>query len=196
MSSTSLSIEEDENPRDPPPVPNGAGAPTNQNTSLNKFHWVRRPCLWLAIAIKWLPVVFIAGVIGWSYYAFVIALCLFTIQSIGEKVILLIIYHVIFALFVMSYFKTIFSPLCETPTNWKLSTAMVERLAKAKSELEWKNLLELFVVEMDLPVVQRSVQVQIICFSKVLQLRPYNTLREFLQACAAPASMCGEYTFF
>jgi palmitoyltransferase len=158
MSSADLSIEEEESPRDHP-APNGIGAPSNQNSSQNKFHWVRRPCLWVAIAIKWLPVAFIAGVIGWSYYAFVVALCVFTIQSIGEKVILLIIYHVILSLFVSSYFKTIFSPLSVTPTKWKLSSAMVEKLNKAKSEQEWKSLLELFVVEMELPVVQRSVQV-------------------------------------
>ena len=161
MSSTNLSIEEDDIPGEPP-APNGTGCPSNPNPSQNKFNWVRRPCLWVAIAIKWLPVAFIAGVIGWSYYAFVVALCLFTIQSIGEKVILLIIYHVIFALFVSSYFKTIFSPLSATPSKWKLSTAMVDKLNKAKSEQEWKSLLELFVVEMELPVVQRSVQVGII----------------------------------
>jgi hypothetical protein len=43
-------------------------------------------------------------------------------------------YHIILALFVGSYFKTIFSPACATPAKWKLSTAMVEKLNKAKSE--------------------------------------------------------------
>jgi len=39
---------------------------------------------------------------------------------------------------------------------------MVEKLNKAKSEQDWKNLLEVFVVEMEIPVVQRSVQVHIL----------------------------------
>ena len=57
---------------------------------------------------------------------------------------------------------TIFSPLCVTPAKWRLSTVMVEKLNKAKSEQDWKNLLEVFVVEMEIPVVQRSIQVWII----------------------------------
>jgi hypothetical protein len=36
----------------------------------------------------------------------------------------------------------------------------VEKLNKAKSEQDWKHLLEVFVVEMELPVVQRSIQVK------------------------------------
>jgi hypothetical protein len=35
---------------------------------------------------------------------------------------------------------------------------MVERLGKAHSEEEWKNLLELYVVEMEVSVMQRSIQ--------------------------------------
>lgn len=157
MSTTNLSVEEDQN--------NGMASSNGQATSSpsnqNKLHWVRRPCLWVAIGIKWLPVGFITGVICWSYYAFVVALCLFTIESIVEKVFLLIFYHLILSLFVSSYFMTIFSPLCVTPAKWRLSTAMVEKLNKAKSEQDWKNLLEVFVVEMEIPVVQRSVQVYI-----------------------------------
>ena len=39
-----------------------------------------------------------------------------------------------------------------------LFLAMVERLGKAHSEEEWKNLLELYVVEMEVSVMQRSIQ--------------------------------------
>ena len=120
--------------------------------------WLHRPCLWIAEGIKWLPVTFITAVIGWSYYAFVVVVCFQTVENLAEKIIFLIFYHIILALFVWSYFKTIFAPRCETPQQWKLSPAMVERLGKAHSEEEWKNLLELYVVEMEVSVMQRSVQ--------------------------------------
>lgn len=33
-------------------------------------------CGWLVRTVKWVPVLFISAVIGWSYYAYVIQLCL------------------------------------------------------------------------------------------------------------------------
>ena len=126
--------------------------------SRSKLSWLRRPCLIVATGIKWLPVLFITGVISWSYYAFIVELCIFTVKSVGERVFYIALYHVILVLFVWSYWKTIFAPLPIPGSTWKLSTAMLERLSSAKSEEDWKNLLELFVIEMELPVVQRSIQ--------------------------------------
>ena len=112
----------------------------------------------LITGIKWLPVAFILAVISWSYYAFVYVVCFLAVESMAERVIFLILYHVILILFLWSYLKTIFAPKCETPQSWKLSKAMSERLVQAKSEEEWKNLLELYIVEMEISVMQRSVQ--------------------------------------
>lgn len=127
----------------------------NKNDTIS---WIRRPCLWVAIGIKWLPVAFISAVIAWSYYAFVVVVCFITVENLAEKIFYLIFYHIILVIFVWSYFMTIFAPRCEAPSNWKLTPAMAERLNKAASEEEWKNLLELFVVEMEISVMQRSVQ--------------------------------------
>jgi hypothetical protein len=86
-----------------------------QQSEQDKQHWIRRPCLWVAYGIKWLPVLFIASCISWSYYAFMFALCIPNIKSIAEKTVLIIFYHIILALFVSSYWKTIFSPTFSTP---------------------------------------------------------------------------------
>ena len=94
----------------------------------------------------------------WICNTFLVVVCFQTVESLAEKIIFLIFYHLILTLFVWSYFKTIFAPKCETPPKWKLSPAMVERLGKAHSEEEWKNLLELYVVEMEVSVMQRSIQ--------------------------------------
>jgi len=134
--------------------------------------WLHRPCLWVAEGIKWFPVAFISAVIGWSYYAFVVVVCVQTVESLAEKIVFLIFYHFILALFVWSYLKTIFAPKCETPSKWKLSPAMVERLGKAHSEEEWKNLLELYVVEMEVSVMQRSIQGAIRYCEKCQAVKP------------------------
>ena len=138
----------------------------------SKVSLLRRPCLIIANGIKWLPVFFITGVISWSYYAFIVELCIFTITSVGEKVFYIIIYHLILVLFVWSYWQTIFSPIPKAGSSWKLSTAMLERLSTAKSEEDWKNLLELFVIEMELPVVQRSIQGAIRYCDKCQAIKP------------------------
>jgi len=142
----------------------------SQNQS--KLGLLRRPCLIIANGIKWLPVLFITGVISWSYYAFIVELCIFTVVSLGEKVFYIVMYHIILVLFVWSYYKTIFAPIPKTDSSWKLSTAMLERLSSAKSEEDWKNLLELFVIEMELPVVQRSIQGAIRYCDKCQAVKP------------------------
>jgi len=126
----------------------------------------------VAKAITWLPVLFISGVVGWSYYAFVIQLNLQIIDSTTEKVLFVTFYHVILGLFMWSYWQTVFAPPCVTPASWKLSTAMLERLNAAKSEEDWKHFLELFVVEMELPVIQRSLQGAIRYCEKCSAIKP------------------------
>ena len=137
----------------------------------------------IANGIKWLPVFFITGVISWSYYAFIVELCVFTIESVGEKVFYIIIYHVVLVLFAWSYFKTIFAPIPTSGSPWKLSTAMLDRLSSAKNEEDWKNLLELFVIEMELPVVQRSIQGAIRYCDKCQAVKPDRSHH---------CSVCGE----
>ncbi|XP_031816657.1 palmitoyltransferase ZDHHC20 isoform X1 [Sarcophilus harrisii] len=69
-----------------------------------------RCCQWTA---AWVPVLFIAVVICWSYYTFVVELCLFTIaaqEEEGKAAIYLVIFHLSFVLFMWSYWKTIFTP--------------------------------------------------------------------------------------
>ncbi|XP_066507723.1 palmitoyltransferase ZDHHC20-A isoform X2 [Hoplias malabaricus] len=59
--------------------------------------------------LSWIPVIFINLVVCWSYYAYVLELCVYTIPNTEEQVIYLIVFHVCFIMFMWSYWKTILS---------------------------------------------------------------------------------------
>jgi len=120
---------------------------------------VRRPCMYLASFVKCLPVVFISGIVGWSYYAYVVALVFNAMSGdAAEQVVCAVIYHIVTVLFVWSYWMTIFTPPGRAPARWHLSPSAVASLSAATSEDEWKSRLASVAGQMGCNVKQRSVQ--------------------------------------
>ncbi|KAK2879593.1 hypothetical protein Q8A73_023405 [Channa argus] len=60
-------------------------------------------------ALNWVPVLFINLVVGWSYYAYVVELCVYTIPNNAERISYLVIFHIFLIMFIWSYWKTIWS---------------------------------------------------------------------------------------
>ena len=80
------------------------------------FH--RGACGYCVRMAKWLPVLFITAVVGWAYFAYVYHLCFLTIPVVDGwflTIFLLIPYHVLLALFVWSYWNTVFTPPGNVP---------------------------------------------------------------------------------
>ncbi|XP_075054956.1 SKA complex subunit 3-like [Mixophyes fleayi] len=67
-------------------------------------HGCRRCCRRVVI---WFPMVFITLVTCWSYYAYVLELCIFTINSNTEKAIYLAFFHLFLIMWTWCYWKTI-----------------------------------------------------------------------------------------
>ncbi|XP_050313368.1 palmitoyltransferase ZDHHC2-like isoform X2 [Anthonomus grandis grandis] len=81
------------------------------------------PCFWCFKAVKWIPVLIIITIVAWSYYAYVVQLCLVTVESIIGKIFYLLFYHIFFLMFCWSYAQTIFTDIGKVPSNFKLSEA-------------------------------------------------------------------------
>ena len=61
-------------------------------------------CGWCVALFKCIPVIVISAIVGWSYYAYVVQLCIKTVWVDSEvaMVILLILYHIFITFFVVS----------------------------------------------------------------------------------------------
>uniref|UniRef100_A0A3P9Q5H1 Palmitoyltransferase n=1 Tax=Poecilia reticulata TaxID=8081 RepID=A0A3P9Q5H1_POERE len=68
-------------------------------------------------ALNWVPVLFINLVVAWSYYAYVVELCVCNC---------LVIFHVFLAMFIWSYWKTIWSKPASPSTAFALPRAEKE----------------------------------------------------------------------
>jgi len=120
---------------------------------------LRRPCMYLTSFVKSLPVCFISAIVAWSYYAYVVALVLNAMEdNVVEQVVCAVFYHLIFIMFVWSYWMTVFTPPGSVPKSWFLSETAVASLAAAVSEDEWKATLARHADDMGCRTKQRSVQ--------------------------------------
>ncbi|XP_026862236.1 palmitoyltransferase ZDHHC20a [Electrophorus electricus] len=77
--------------------------------------------------LSWIPVIFINLVVCWSYYAYVLELCIYTIPNTEEQVIYLVVFHVCFIMFMWSYWKTIISKPISPSKEFCLPKAEKER---------------------------------------------------------------------
>lgn len=124
-----------------------ASAATLSGSSVNLPTQQHGPCYWCFRAAKWVPVLFIVAVISWSYYAYVIQLCfckwifqgetiraLFliplhfpfsvSVQTVIEQIFFLLFYHIIFVMFVWSYWQTVFTGIGRVPSKVNRTTIL------------------------------------------------------------------------
>ncbi|XP_066999359.1 palmitoyltransferase ZDHHC20-B isoform X3 [Anabrus simplex] len=147
----------------------------------NKRPRARGRCMWCVNAVKWIPVLFIVTIVVWSYYAYVIQLCFLTVTNKIEKVLYLIGYHILFAIFVWAYWQTIFTDIGRVPTQFKMPAAELEKLEQAANEESQRQILERFAL--NLPVTNRTVTGAIRYCDKCQHVKPDR---------AHHCSVCGE----
>jgi len=129
--------------------------------------------MYLTSFVKSLPVIFISLIVGWSYYAYVVAV-VFTamMDNVVEQVICAVVFHCLVVMFIWSYYMVVFTPPGSVPQSWRLTKLDVERLAQAQSEEEWKNILSNLASQLSCSVKQRSVQNAVRYCEKCLCIKP------------------------
>ncbi|XP_077301293.1 palmitoyltransferase ZDHHC20-B-like isoform X2 [Arctopsyche grandis] len=130
-------------------------------------------CGCIVRALKWLPVLFILTIVVWSYYAYVVQLCILTVPSIFEKVVYLVFYHALFVMFVWSYWRTIFTDIGRVPSKFKIPDSEVEKLLAAENEEAQRLILERFA--QDLPIYNRTISGAIRYCERCVHVKPDRT---------------------
>ncbi|XP_018616613.2 palmitoyltransferase ZDHHC20-B isoform X2 [Scleropages formosus] len=104
--------------------------------------------------LSWIPVFFIAMVVCWSYYAYVVELCIFTIPNVGEQIVYLIVFHLSFFMFVWSYWRTIFTKPVSPSKEFSLPKADKEQYEREERPEAQQEILKR--VAKELPVYTRT----------------------------------------
>uniref|UniRef100_A0A3B3QVU6 Palmitoyltransferase n=1 Tax=Paramormyrops kingsleyae TaxID=1676925 RepID=A0A3B3QVU6_9TELE len=95
--------------------------------------------------LAWIPVAFITMVVCWSYYAYVVELCVF---------IYLTVFHFSFFMFVWSYWKTIFTRPSSPTKEFSLSKVDKEQYERAERPETQQEILKRAARE--LPIYTRT----------------------------------------
>ncbi|XP_015114303.1 palmitoyltransferase ZDHHC15B isoform X2 [Diachasma alloeum] len=127
-------------------------------------------CWWCVRAFKWIPVIFILTIVFWSYYAYVVQLCYYTIESNVQKAFYLFFFHILFLIFLWSYWQTVFTELVPIPDMFKVPAVEMEKLQQAQSEEAQSAILERLA--QDLPVTNRTVRGAIRFCDKCQLIKP------------------------
>lgn len=98
------------------------------------------PCVKTCINI--LPIVLILLLLAWSYYTYVVVLCIFTIESIVKRILYLATYHFLFVMALMCYFMAMCTQNEMVPEYYRLPIYEYELLRLSETEDEKNQVLE------------------------------------------------------
>ncbi|KAH8375446.1 hypothetical protein KR200_002386, partial [Drosophila serrata] len=92
--------------------------------------------------LRWLPIVMILILLGWSYHIFVFQVCIRKVDKLIWLILLLLGYHLLLFMFLWTWWKCICTSPIAIPDNWQISVEDVDRLSRPNSsEAEARILL-------------------------------------------------------
>lgn len=121
-------------------------------------NFIQRNCGLCISICKWVPVVFILSVLAWGYYAFNVQLCLYTVNSVIFKTLLMVVFHCLFIMCLWSYYQTIFTKRAEVPREFFLTQEEMSKLNTEPTEQGRQTLFECIISDRNLPILGRTYQ--------------------------------------
>lgn len=121
-------------------------------------------------SLKWIPVIFIIFFITWTYYTYVIQLCILTVKSIPKRATYLTIYHTILFFLLWTYWQTVLTKPGAVPSQFILPESVYDRLVHADSEEMQRQILEQFCY--DLPNLNRTINGSVRYCDKCCHIKP------------------------
>ncbi|XP_034034368.1 palmitoyltransferase ZDHHC15B-like [Thalassophryne amazonica] len=104
--------------------------------------------------LNWVPALFINLVVGWSYYAYVVELCVYTIKNDAERIMYLVIFHMFLFMFIWTYWKTIWSKPASPCKVFSLPRPEKEQFEREERPEKQQEILKKVVK--NLPVYTRT----------------------------------------
>ncbi|CAG0883187.1 unnamed protein product [Cyprideis torosa] len=122
-----------------------------------KFLCCNRFCLRCMDLFKWTPVVFIMSVVCWSYYAYVVILCVQTLDFLIQTILYLIGYHFFLLMFLWAYYQVCFTKSDPVPKAFYLSSDEMAQYLDLDSSGQQKFLAAV-IRDRGVPVHNRSME--------------------------------------
>ncbi|XP_033631568.1 palmitoyltransferase ZDHHC15B-like isoform X2 [Asterias rubens] len=106
----------------------------------------------------WFPVLFISAVIVWSYYAYVVELCIFILidRSIPLFLLYLVLYHAFLVMFLWAYWRAVWTPVARAPSEFQLTSSELQQYEAEDRSVEKIEILKQIARDKRLPVFTRT----------------------------------------
>ncbi|KJH48320.1 DHHC zinc finger domain protein [Dictyocaulus viviparus] len=131
------------------------------------------PFISLFQVFRWVPVLIILAAVGWGYYAYVVELCIKTLDNNIQRVLYLVFFHIVLLLFCASYYRTIFSTLRPPPSIFFLDKECLNELNTCdKDDQSEQAILSRYVLMHRIPVKTRDFSRGIRYCSKCKCIKP------------------------
>jgi palmitoyltransferase len=106
--------------------------------------------------IRWLPILFVAAIVAWIYYAFGYEFCFKVVTNIPERIAYLVVYNILMLMFLWSYVQTVITDAGKPPPQYELSPEVRTDLSAAESEGDYRTILSRFVRQQGLEVTNQA----------------------------------------